>query len=119
LLAGFELGSISPGSEHRESGLPQAIAQTGGQRRLRTHYHQIHAEFPAGAEQPVVVTFGNRELLAARQFLGATVARTHPDLLHPIAAGEGPGQGVFAAATTHNEHAGGAHSRGSSAHRTA
>jgi hypothetical protein len=53
-----------------------------------------------------VVVLGDGQLLAAAQLQGAAVARCHPHLLHPRAAGQGPGEGVFPAAAAHHQNAG-------------
>ena len=116
LFAGLQLRSVGAGAEHGDVGCAQAIGQAGRQRGLRPHHHQRDGMDAAGLQQGGLVGFSNRQLADARQLGGAAVARRHPHALHPMAAGQGPGQGVLAAAAAHHQHAGGARQGGSAAH---
>ena len=113
-LPGYDINSW--GGICGPAGLPQPIRQAGRQGGFRTDHHQIDRLAQAGGKQPVLIVLRNRQHGAALQFRRAAIAWGHPHRLNPVAAGQGPGQGVLAAAAAHHQHAGGARQGGSAAH---
>jgi hypothetical protein len=56
-----------------------------------------------GLLEGVPIALGNRQRLAARDTGCASIARSHPHLLHPGTAGQGPAEGIFTAAAAHHQ----------------
>ena len=103
LLAGLQPGAVGTGSEHRQPLAPQLIREARRQGGLGAHHHQLDRPLPAGGRKGLPVALGDRQHLAARQALRASVSRGDPHGLHAGAAGQAPAQGVLAAAAPHHQ----------------
>ena len=99
-LAGLQLRPLCPWTEHGDAGLPQGIGHPSSQRGFRTHHDQINRMRLAMGDQGGAVGLLDGEGL----LVTAGVAWGDPDSFNGVMALQGPAQGVFAAATTNDEH---------------
>ena len=98
-FARLQLGPLRSRAEHGKARIAQGIGNTSGQRRFRTHHHQVDAVLLAQRDQPSAIGFAHRHGAAFR----AAVARGDPDRVQARTTAQGPGQGLFPAAATDDE----------------